>query len=102
MLGYLGMNIGIVITVAAEGHVIHIERLLVDVLGQGADEHLQVTGGVLGGQHTLHAVAVAHKAFGITQVDMGHVPVIESVVVVMISFAPVAQSVQLTAHGKVV
>ena len=73
-----------VIAVAADGHIVNAEGLLVDIIVHSGLDHLQVTFG----PHRIHTfqTAVLGDKPVVAQLFMGLVPVIEVLVVVVVGF----------------
>ena len=86
-----------VLTVAADGHVVDAEGLLINVLGNGDLHHLQVA--FRPGAFDLQA-AVPGDELVIAQMGVGIVAVVEVLQMVMVGNRIVALFLQLMAHGQ--
>ena len=78
---------------AADGHIVDIKGLFINILGKGAFKHFKVTLRPSAGYVLLHTVAHTHKAFGIAQIIMSSVTVIISIRVIMVSLAEISETV---------
>ena len=96
----LGLGIAqlIVTAVAADGHVVYAEGLLIDVLRNGEIKHLMVALGPYVLNAGFQTIVHADKLL-ITQIHMGLMAVIESIDVVVISSGEVTFLLQKTADG---
>ena len=94
-----GIAAPVVVTMAADGHVINAEGLLIDILIHRKLHHGQVALGPLLLDACFHAVAHAHKG-GVAQIDVGLVAVIVGIAVVVISSGEIVQILKLVADGQ--
>ena len=87
---------------STDGHVIYVERLLVDVLGQCTLDHLHITFRPASGDILLSTVSDTLESVAVPQIDMCHLPAVVRIIVVVVALPIVTQPVQLAADGEVV
>ena len=99
-----GHGVGVVAVrgVSADGHVVNVERLLVDVLRECTFHHFQVTLRPAAADVSLRAVSDTFETIAVAQVHMCQITAVIRVIVVVEHLSIVAQPVKLTSHGEIV